>query len=121
MLYTSRYAGPDLTPEEQHVAASLRGYSDDPAAGATAADWVPTWLLLHAYWRWRAKHRWRFDPDAPDRLTLRQFGRAVRRIFPHAQRCRRRYCGRSAWGYAHLSGPDSQQSRRPSLVTHQRF
>jgi hypothetical protein len=112
MGYTSRCKAPTLTPEEQDVAAALRAYSDDPAQSATHADWVPTTLLLRTYRHWLAVHRWRFDPDAPERLTPRQFGRAVRRVFPRVQRCKRSVAARQQYGYKQLVGPESIRSRR---------
>jgi len=112
MGYTSRYNGPDLTPEERDVAEALRRYSDRADKGANTSEWTPTALLYRAYRYWRAEHRWRFDPDAPVLLTVRQFGRAVRRLFPSATRCRRSYNGRQQWGYCRLVGPESVESQR---------
>ena len=112
MAYTNRYDGPDLTPEEQDLAAALRDYSDRPEDGASGATWVPTEVLRRLYMHWRGWHRWRYDPEAPARLTKRQFGRAVVRVFPNAARRRRRASGRLQWGYAHLIGPDAMHSRR---------
>lgn len=110
MSYTSRYTGPDLTPEERDVADALRHYSDDPVKGATTVDFVPTALLYSAYLLWMAQHHWRYDPEAPARLTPRQFGRAVRRNFPLASRCRRSHSGRQRWGYSGIVGPESLPS-----------
>jgi len=107
MSYTSRHTGPNLTPEERDVQAALRRYSDDPNQGATDAEWTPTAMLYRAYVIWLAQHRWRFDPDAPDRLTPRQFGRAIRRVFPNVSRCHRSYHGQAQWGYSHIIGPES--------------
>ncbi len=79
MPYTSRETGPILTDEERDVAASLCDYSTE---GTTGRDWTPIASLWRCYCDWWAVHRWRIDPDAPDKLTLRQFGHAMRRIFP---------------------------------------
>ena len=107
MSYTSRYAGPVLLPEEEDVHAALSSYTSE---GATRADWVSTDALWCAYRNWRALHRWRFDPDAPTPLTHRQFGRAIRRVFPNAERCFRTYHGERRWGYCYLRGPESIRS-----------
>jgi hypothetical protein len=111
MPYTGRFDGPRHTPEERDVAAALKAYSDDPRKGATAADWVPTAALYQTYRRWFAHHCWRRSPDEPRLLTLRQFGRAVRRVFPLAWRCYRYRTSKShVRGYAGLIGPESLTS-----------
>lgn len=111
MSYTSRRTEPELTPEEQDVATALSDYSDQPADGACPAVWVPTEQLYRLYMLWTAEHRWRRGMGGVDRITRRQFGRALPRVFPLATRCRRRNCGRNAWGYSHLIGPDARCSR----------
>lgn len=121
MPYTSRHAG-KLTDEERDVAAALVNYS---TAAATGFDWTPTAALWQAYLDWLARHRWRFDPDAPARLTRRQFGHAVRRVLPGVQRRKRSSAGRPQWGFARLTGPLSIVTpprrggvgRRASLAT----
>jgi hypothetical protein len=119
MPYTSRQAGPNLTPEEMDAATALRRYH---AKGATQFDWTPTAVLYRAYRDWWAEHRWQsqFDPEAPARLTRRQFGRAVRRVFPSAHRRRRTFHGRQQWGYAGILGPWSTptQPARGKWLTH---
>lgn len=107
MSYTSRYEGVDLTPEEQDIRAALAAYT---AHEATDADWVPTMQLARAYRRWLAVHRWRYDPEAHKPLTVRQLGRAIRRLYPHARRCFRRYHAKRCWGYTKLRGPESIRS-----------
>jgi hypothetical protein len=104
MPYTSQYNGPDLTQEEIDVRASLRRYS---TAGASQFDWVPVAVLFRAYRNWCALHRWQNDPDAPQKLTVRQFGRAVRRVFKTIRPRKRTYHGNQQWGYAGLIGDDS--------------
>src|ERR1700733_536061 len=91
MPYTSKYNGPDLTPEEIDVRASLRRYS---TAGASEFDWVPVAILYRAYRNWCALHRWQLDFDAPQKLTVRQFGRAVRRGFKTTRPGKRSYFGK---------------------------
>lgn len=86
MPYTSPIAGLNLTAEERDVAAALAGYT---AAQATPHDSVPTAALWRAYRDWWDCHRWRHDPEALPRLTVRQFGRAVRRLFAGIRRYRR--------------------------------
>ena len=105
--YTSRDNSPVLLPEERDVQAALAEYITE---GATEADWVASYMLYSIYLRWRGEHRWRYDPDHPERLTRRQFGRAIRRVFPDVKRCRRRYHGKQAWGYCGLFGPESTRS-----------
>lgn len=108
MPYTSRENSPVLTAEELDVKAALSEYSSE---GASWADWVPTAILLRLYRSWLARYRWQFEPGAPDPLTYRQFGRAICRVFPDADRCRRSYHGRKCrWGYCRIIGPDSVQS-----------
>ena len=119
MPYTSRHAGPSLTVEEQDVQQALAGYT---AAGTTQFDWTPTAALWLAYRNWWAANRWRYDPDAPPRLTVRQFGWAVRRIFPGIDRCKRSYHGSRQWGFAYLAGPLSvitppTRARKPDPAT----
>lgn len=101
MAYTSRYAGPDLTAEEREVQAALRGYS---SSGAARTDWVPTSALWQAYCAWRLQqHQRRFDPDRPPKLTINQFGRALRRVFPGIERHRRESNKRArTYGYLGL-------------------
>lgn len=103
MTYTSRHNGPDLTPEEQDARTALVDYTSEDA---TCADWVPTTVLYRIYRHWRGANRWRHDPEAPPPLTPRQFGRAIRRLFPAATRCRRRYHGKEHYGYCHITGPE---------------
>src|SRR5688500_10611276 len=103
MSYTSREGG-QLTAEERDVAAALCGYT---TTGATYVDWTPTAALWRAYCDWWARNRWRYDPNAPPRLRVRQFGRAVRRLFPGMQRRKRSFHGRQQWGYAPLCGSES--------------
>jgi len=107
MPYTSRADGP-LTAEEQDVAEALADYTTD---GATRADWVPTSVLLGVYRAWLAEHHWRREWDDPDRLTPRQFGRALGRVYPRAEHCRRIYQGVQCRGYAWLRGPLSARSQ----------
>ena len=80
MTYTSRYNEQQLTVEEGCVLSALQEYTDERIEGATDADWVPTTTVLQTNRTWYAKHLWRWDYDRPERLTLRQFGRAVRRV-----------------------------------------
>lgn len=112
MPYTSREDGPALTPEERDVRTALAAYG---TAGASCCDWCPTAALRQAYHDWHARTYWRGESDVPPRLTVRQFGRAVRRVFPGVQRRKRAY-GKRQWGYAGLTGPMSvvtPPSRRP--------
>jgi hypothetical protein len=102
MPYTSRCAAPELTVEEMDVAAALRRYG---SAGAIGFDWTPSAALWQTYLDWWAIHRWRYDPNAPPRLTRRQFGRAVRRVFAGAERRKRSFQAKRQWGYARLVGP----------------
>jgi hypothetical protein len=117
--YTSRNAGP-LTAEERDVQAALRSY----AGSGAGTDWVPTAVLYRAYRLWFAQqNRPSFDPLGPARLTPRQFGAALRRVFPLIRRVRRREAKRLRWGYAGLSGPLSLRSewqgqRQPTRYRH---
>jgi hypothetical protein len=113
MAYTSRYDGPDPTPEEREAKAALAHYTDDPAQGVSTSHWIPTALLYRSYLSWRASKYQRFNLDAPDKLTARQFGRALRRIFPRAIRRKRSYHGQQQWGYSHLHGSNSVLSPDP--------
>jgi hypothetical protein len=97
--YTSRYRGPDLTPEERDVA----GYSTD---GTTSLDWTPVAILYRRYLDWFARTHWA-DFDAPARLTVR----GVRRCKRAAARRHRR------WGYAYLEGPFSVVTPPPRRST----
>jgi len=108
--YTSRFGGPDLIPEEHDVATALAAYA---RAQATFRDWVPTSALWRAYCDWRACYRWRRDDEQAPALTVRQFGRAVRRVFPGVHRCKRSFHGKQQWGYATLCGPESVVTRQP--------
>ncbi len=103
MRYTSRNRGPALAPEERDAKAALRAY----VVTGDATEWTPTATLYGVYRRWHAEQdqRCRNDPERPDRLTPRQFGAALRRVFPLACRVRRRVAKRLLWGYAGLSGP----------------
>ena len=119
MPYTSRYNGPDLTPEERDLKTALRDYT---TSGATARDWVPVAALMRTYRTYlaqkQAKQRRSFDPEdtiAP--LTIRQLGRAMRRAFPDIGRCTyRHYNGRQIWGYAGLIGPESIDTPSPHVT-----
>jgi hypothetical protein len=112
MPYTSRCAAPELTVEEKDVAAALRRYGSTNAIGF---DWTPTAALWRTYLDWWAIYRWRYDPNAPPRLTRRQFGRAVRRIFPGAERRKRSFQAKQQWGYACLIGPWSVVTPPPRI------
>jgi hypothetical protein len=88
--YSSRGTGP-LTREELDVRDALTAYT---TTGATTRDWIIIAELWSVYTRWWARHRreWVFpliDGQYP-RLTVRQFGRAVQRVFPGIERVRRR-------------------------------
>ncbi len=88
LTYTMRERGP-LVPQELDVARALDGYEACPH-GPTA--WVPTATLWDAYTRWWGANRWTWnhdvtDPDRYPRLTPKQFGRAVRRLFPGVNSC----------------------------------
>jgi len=113
MAYTSRYDGPELTVEESTAAASVFDYG---TVRATNYDWTPAVCLWRSYCDWWAANRWRYDPNSPPKLTRRQFGRAVRRLFPSVRRRKRSFQGRPQWGYAGLIGPESvvtPPARRP--------
>lgn len=108
MAYNSRATGP-LTQEERDVQAALarHGCTTD---GATSRDWTPVAILWRLYRDWYAQHRWD-DTDAM-LLTRRQFGRAVRRLFPGVRRCKRAVaCRNRQWGYAFLAGGFSIKTR----------
>jgi hypothetical protein len=90
MRYTSRHDGP-LVPQEKDVALALRDYAPSRAK----SDWVPASTLWSRYVTWWAGHRWQWhrDPTFPGhypRLSKRQFGAAVRRVYPGVRRVRRR-------------------------------
>jgi len=114
MRYTSRATGP-LTTEERDVRAALKSY----AGSGGRTDWVPASCIQRVYRTWHAQqNRPSFDPLGPARLTMKQFGRAVCRVYPGVRRVRRRVCKRNTWGYAGLAGPLSLKSewvgRRPA-------
>jgi hypothetical protein len=114
MPYTSRCDDPALTPEEEDVTKALWEYN---TAEARRADWVPVPILYRVYRSWYAHHhRGCFEQDKPECLTIRQFGRAVNRIFPDVKRCKRRYAGREHYGFSHLAGPLVIQSNERRLL-----
>ena len=91
MTYTSRNTGP-LLPQEQDVRAALKHFE---ACDLSREHWITVATLWRAYVTWWAVQRWDWkrDPTFPGqypRLTPRQFGHAVRRVFPGARRERRR-------------------------------
>ncbi len=110
MPYTSRFNGP-LTPEEQDVRAALRLCTTE---GATPHDWTPTGNLWQTYCTWHAEHRSKFNPYHPEQLTRRQFGRAVRRVFPGVMRRKRGRVRQEQWGYAGMLSPFSVRLLRGS-------
>lgn len=109
MPYTSRHTGA-FTPEERDVQAALVDYS---TAGTTSLDWSPATILYRRYLDWYARTYWA-EPDCPLPLRVRQFGRAIRRLFPAVKRCKRAAARRKRqWGYAFLVGPYSVVTRPP--------
>ena len=114
MAYNSRVTGP-LKPEERDVQMVLARYSTDAAAHR---DWVPFIALWRLYLGWWGQYEYREDRDHP-RLTRKQFGYAVRRVFPEARRSKRAVARRQRqWGYAFLIGPYSVVTpapRRPKV------
>lgn len=105
MPYTGRNCAPELTPEEKDVKKALSAYS---TADASGFDWVAVAELYRRYCDWRLRAYQKYDPDGYPLLTIRQFGRAVRRVFPKLNRLHRRsFQGVQLWGYAGLRGPDS--------------
>jgi hypothetical protein len=113
MPYTGRYAGPELTPEEQDVRAALFAYSPQDAS---EFEWVPVSVLYRVYCDWWARKHWRYDPDQYARLSIMQFGRAVRRVYRRSlRRCKRSFHGRQQWGYANMRGPLSVTTPPPRL------
>jgi hypothetical protein len=113
MPYTSRYNGPNLTPEESEVKSALHQYTTDRA---TTLDWVPLAALRRTYLQWRAENRARLRAgpgELPQALTVRQFGRAMGRVFPGIVCCARSYCGQQQRGYAGLLGPESVVTKLP--------
>ena len=103
---------PRLTREEACVLSALEEYADHPSDGVTAADWVPTSTLFRLYLHYYGVNYWRSGYDHPKRLGIREFGRAVNKVFPNAERCKRSYCSKQMYGYSHLRGPDSYYSVR---------
>lgn len=106
MSYTSRYDGPDLLPEERDVKAALARCC---MPSSSDSDWTPITPLYLAYVR---RHLERFQTrealDDHPKLTRRQFGHALRRVYPGIRRCKRAASfRRKCWGYAGLSGPFS--------------
>lgn len=116
MRYTSRSCGP-LTPEERDVQLALtrHGCATD---GATSRDWTPIAVLYQRYRTWYAEqNRWHYDPDVPALLTRRQFGHAIRRVYPGVRRCKRAVAARKkCWGYAFLAGDFATVTRRPRTL-----
>ena len=109
---TNSYSFEVFTREEGCVWSALREYTDCPEYEVTAADWVPTGKLFRIYLHYYGVNCWRSGYDHPKRLGIRQFGRAVNRVFPNAKRCKRSHCGKQMYGYSHLRGPDSYYSAR---------
>ena len=111
MPYNSRHCGP-LTSEERDVKAAL-ARCGCTTEGATSRDWTPATIIYQRYRNWHAEHRWQYDPDHL-LLSRRQFGRALRRVFPAVQRRKRAVTRRKRqWGYAFLAGPYSNVTRPP--------
>jgi len=110
-LRRSAKSNEKMAPEEVDVLAALKLYTDNTEDGrADLFDFVSTKVLYERY----IKHydQWVDTWDAPERLSIRQFGAALRRVFPELEsdetrRVRRRYAGRMAWGYIGMKGPES--------------
>jgi hypothetical protein len=107
--YTSRQTGP-LTREERDVAEALVGHCT--AVGGTERDWIPLADEYAAYVRWwlREHGHWRTGPAYSERypiLTPRQFGAALRRVFPAIKPMKRILLRGQprVWGYVGLRHP----------------
>lgn len=122
MVYDLRRSRKDeeqLTPEEEDVRRALQRYTDDPDKADPLRDFVPTRELYRTYREYLAGCQ-RF-PDDPDQLTIRQFGAALLRVFPHLAeidpdtgrpyaKAQRRINGRREWGWTGLRGPGTLQT-----------
>lgn len=106
--YSSRATGP-LTREEIDVRAALAGtYTID---GAARTDRIPAADLWNRYTDWWAANRWQWrnDPTFPGRyrkLSRKQFGAAVRRVFPCVRRERPMFRRRRYYAYVGLKVAD---------------
>jgi hypothetical protein len=101
--YSSRSTG-QLTAEELDVKAALRSY----IVSKDRHDWVAVATLWALYVHWWASNRWQWqrDPLFPGhypKLRKRQFGYAVRRVFPGVDRKRRVVSGQPKYGYRRLT------------------
>jgi len=98
-----------LTPEEVDVQQALKAYTVAEDL-SFSADWVSTTQLYETYRRWFEKRPW--FPDDPELLTVREFGAALRRVFPvfeedDERRLQVTINGKRIWGFTGVSGPGS--------------
>jgi hypothetical protein len=118
VLWRDCRPGTPPAPEAADVRTALAAYTDDGGL----EEWVPAAVLYRTYREWYARHRSLAPPvgdEAPDLLTLREFGFVLRRVFSAIRRVKRWEArGRVAGGYAHLRGPGALRSpwtgRRPA-------
>lgn len=111
MGYDPRFAvGDQLLPEELELqdALAAAGYTYDVERYRM---FVPGKRLYQTYCNYVSGHEYRdYDGYAAIILNPGQFGVALRRAFPDIIRTRRRYQGRSEWGYPGFSGPGCIQT-----------
>lgn len=106
--YSSRATGP-LTHEEIDVKSALSSYT---TAGASRADRVRASVLWKIYCDWWAANRWRwkrpYDTVMGEypRLSRKQFGAALRRVFPGLVRERFMFKRKRYYTYTHLRVAD---------------
>jgi hypothetical protein len=98
-----------LTPEELDVQEALKVYKTVDH-GADYFDWVSSDQLYETY---RAYFNSRLhQPDDPELLKIREFGAALRRVFPEFEddderRVKVTINGKRRWGFTGINGPGS--------------
>ena len=108
MVYTCHETSERLTAIELDAARALAVYTAGSDTNWTPADKLYAAYLAHYQqcngWM-MFDERWKCDPCAWPPLTVRQFGYALRRLFPTAKRYRRWTGGKRVYGYTGIKGP----------------
>jgi len=110
MVYTCHETGRVLSAIELDLARALAQYTRGVATHWTPGDRLYAVYVAHYRQRntWMVfEERWRFDPCAWPPLTIRQFGFALRRVFPGVSRYRRWIGNKRVYGYRGIGGPCS--------------
>ena len=96
MKYPRKNLPEEPTEHEKALILALRDYG--PAEYYSC--WVPSDRLWRVYCYRLADDNLRLNPS--------DFGRAMKRVFPHAVKVRRRIDGKPTVGYAFLEGPGAR-------------